>query len=116
AAGSMRDALSLTDQAIAYSAGDVTESTVRGMLGALDQTYLLQLLEALADGNGPGLMAIADDIAARSLSFGNALQDLGALLHRIALLQMVSGAAGASGDETVEGEEGARLASLAQRF
>ncbi len=89
AAGSMRDALSLTDQAIAYSAGQVSEETVRGMLGALDQTYLVRLLDALADGDGPMLMSVVDEIAARSLSFGNALQDLAALLHRIALLQMI---------------------------
>ena len=53
AAGSMRDALSLTDQAIAFSAGQVAEAAVRGMLGALDQTYLLRILDALADGDGP---------------------------------------------------------------
>ena len=89
ASGSMRDALSLTDQAIAYSAGHVTEETVRGMLGALDQTYLVRVLDALADGDGPVLMSVVDEIAARSLSFGNALQDLAALLHRIALVQMM---------------------------
>ena len=111
AAGSMRDALSLTDQAIAYSAGPVTEDTVRGMLGALDQTYLLQILEALAESNGPRLMAIADDIAARSLSFGNALQDLGALLHRIAVLQMAAAEA-----EAPEGAEAARVAALAEKL
>ena len=48
AQGSMRDALSLTDQAIAYSANEVTESAVSGMLGALDQTYMVRLLDALA--------------------------------------------------------------------
>ncbi len=52
--GSMRDALSLTDQAIAYSANQVTEEAVRGMLGALDQSYLIRLLDALADGDGAG--------------------------------------------------------------
>ena len=82
---------------------------MRGMLGALDQTYLLQILEALAESNGPRLMAIADDIAARSLSFGNALQDLGALLHRIAVLQMAAGEA-----EAPEGAEAARVAALAE--
>src|SRR6201996_77726 len=51
--GSMRDALSLTDQAIAYSANQVTEEAVRGMLGALDQSYLIRMLDALAAGDGP---------------------------------------------------------------
>jgi DNA polymerase-3 subunit gamma/tau len=85
----MRDALSLTDQAIAYSAGQITEETARGMLGALDQGYLLRVLDALADGDGPTLMRVVDEIATRSLSFSGALQDLGALLHRIALMQMM---------------------------
>ena len=91
AAGSMRDALSLTDQAIAYSAGQVSEETTRGMLGALDETYLLRMLDALADADGPALMAIVDEVEARSLSFSGALQELGGLLHRIALRQMVPG-------------------------
>ncbi|HAM73817.1 MAG TPA: DNA polymerase III, subunit gamma and tau, partial [Verrucomicrobiales bacterium] len=60
AQGSMRDALSLTDQAIAYSAGEVSEAAVRGMLGAIDQSYLVRLLDALADENGVGLVEIAD--------------------------------------------------------
>jgi len=87
AAGSMRDALSLTDQAIAFSAGNVDEPTVRDMLGTLDETFLLRILDALAAGDGPALMAIVDEIAARSLSFGSALQELGAILHRIAVEQ-----------------------------
>jgi DNA polymerase-3 subunit gamma/tau len=85
--GSMRDALSLTDQAIAYSANQVTEEAVRGMLGALDQSYLIRLLDALAAGEGEGVLAIADEMALRSLSFSVALQDLASLLHRIAWAQ-----------------------------
>ena len=117
AAGSMRDALSLTDQAIAYSAGQVTEETVRGMLGALDQTYLVRVLDALADGDGPTLMSVVDEIAARSLSFGNALQDLAALLHRIALMQMMP-TQSASGEGEADGAmaEDQHLATLAARF
>jgi len=90
--GSMRDALSLTDQAIAYAAGKVTLEAVQGMLGALDQSYLVQLLDALAANDGAGLLAVADDMAARSLSYHAALQDLGSLLHRIALAQTVPSA------------------------
>ncbi|SAL33296.1 DNA polymerase III subunits gamma and tau [Caballeronia sordidicola] len=85
--GSMRDALSLTDQAIAYSANQVTEEAVRGMLGALDQSYLIRLLDTLAEGDGPGVLAIADEMALRSLSFSTALQDLAGLLHKIAWAQ-----------------------------
>jgi DNA polymerase-3 subunit gamma/tau len=85
--GSMRDALSLTDQAIAYSANQVTEEAVRGMLGALDQSYLIRLLDTLAAGDGQGVLGIADEMALRSLSFSTALQDLAGLLHRIAWAQ-----------------------------
>ncbi|MCX4146051.1 DNA polymerase III subunit gamma/tau [Paraburkholderia madseniana] len=85
--GSMRDALSLTDQAIAYSANQVNEEAVRGMLGALDQSYLIRLLDALADGDGAAVLSVADEMALRSLSFSTALQDLASLLHRIAWAQ-----------------------------
>ncbi len=91
AQGSMRDALSLTDQAIAYSANEVTEAAVSGMLGALDQTYMVRLLDALAAGNGPEILAIADEMSLRSLSFSTALQDLASLLHRIAWAQFAPG-------------------------
>ncbi|WLI90388.1 DNA polymerase III subunit gamma/tau [Massilia sp. R2A-15] len=90
--GSMRDALSLTDQAIAYAAGQVTLEAVQGMLGALDQSYLVRLLDALLAQDGADLMAVADEMASRSLSYNGALQDLGTLLHRIALAQSVPGA------------------------
>ncbi|WP_321815840.1 MULTISPECIES: DNA polymerase III subunit gamma/tau [unclassified Paraburkholderia] len=85
--GSMRDALSLTDQAIAYSANQVTEEAVRGMLGALDQSYLIRLIDALVAGDGAQVLAIADEMALRSLSFSTALQDLASLFHRIAWAQ-----------------------------
>lgn len=90
--GSMRDALSLTDQAIAYAAGQVTLDAVQGMLGALDQSYLVRLLDALLAQDGADLMAVADEMASRSLSYNGALQDLGTLLHRIALAQSVPAA------------------------
>ena len=90
--GSMRDALSLTDQAIAYAAGTVTLDAVQAMLGALDQSFLIRVLDALAARDGAGLLAVADDMATRSLSYNAALQDLGSLLHRIALAQSVPSA------------------------
>ncbi len=92
AQGSMRDALSLTDQAIAYAAGTVSLEAVQGMLGTLDQSYLVRVLDALAQKDGAGMLAVADEMAARSLSYSSALQDLGTLLHRMALAQSVPAA------------------------
>ena len=109
AQGSMRDALSLTDQAIAYAAGQVTLDAVQGMLGALDHSYLVGLLDALSVQDGAALLAVADDMATRSLSFSNALQDLGTLLNRIAIAQTVPAAVP---DELPERDDVLRLASL----
>lgn len=91
AEGSMRDALSLTDQAIAYSAGAVTTEAVQGMLGTIDQGHLIGILNALIEGSGAQLVAIADDMALRGLSFSGALADLAVLLSRIAIEQRVPG-------------------------
>ena len=110
AQGSMRDALSLLDQAIAYSLGKVDEAIVRTMLGAIDQSYLFDLLAALRAGDGVALLRIADDMALRSIAFEAALQDLASLLHRIALAQTVPQAI--AEDES----ERARLLELAQQF
>jgi len=89
AQGSMRDALSLLDQSIAYGGGKVEEQQVRDMLGAIDETYLFALLEALAVHDGVALIAQAERMAERSISFEAALQDLGTLLHKLALAQTV---------------------------
>jgi len=89
AAGSMRDALSLLDQAIAHGEGGLKAAGVREMLGTVDETYLLRLLEAVAAGDGPALAAIAAEMQARSLSFDGALQDLASLLLRLTLAQTV---------------------------
>ncbi len=89
AAGSMRDALSLTDQAIAYGGGQVREADTRAMLGVIDQAYLLPVLEAMAGRDGPRLMDEAGELAARGFSFDAALQDMAGLLHQIALAQAV---------------------------
>ena len=110
AQGSMRDALSLLDQAIAFSASKVEEAIIRTMLGAIDQGYLFDLLEALHGQNGAGLIEIADHMSARSVAFDAALQELATLLHRVALLQTVPQAV--ADDEP----EGARLLKLAQVF
>ncbi|MGC2517531.1 MAG: DNA polymerase III subunit gamma/tau [Burkholderiales bacterium] len=97
ARGSMRDALSLLDQAIAYSAGNVTEGAVRAMLGAIDDALLFSILDALARGDAAAALAVADDMQARNMSFDGALQDLATLLHRVALAQAAPDALQAEG-------------------
>jgi len=92
AQGSMRDALSLTDQAIAYAAGKVSLEAVQGMLGALDQTYLIKILDALASQDGVALLAVADQMLTRSLSYKAALQDLATLLHQLSIAQLAPAA------------------------
>jgi len=87
ARGSMRDALSLLDQAIAYGAGNVTEQAVRAMLGTIDDSFLYAILEGLARGDAAAVLAVAEDMRSRSVGFDGALADLGALLHRVALAQ-----------------------------
>ena len=85
--GSMRDALSLLDQSIAHGAGAVREAQVTQMLGTVGEEHLHALLDALIAGDVPALVAEADAMAARSLSFASALADLARLLYRVALCQ-----------------------------
>jgi DNA polymerase III subunit gamma/tau len=87
AAGSMRDALSLLDQAIAHGGGNVAVPGVSEMLGAIDQSYLVRLLEHVAAGDAASAVALAGEMQSRSLSFDAALTDLGSLLLRMALAQ-----------------------------
>jgi DNA polymerase-3 subunit gamma/tau len=89
AQGSMRDALSLTDQAIAYAAGKVSEEAVRGMLGTLDDAYLIRILDSLIAKDGATLLAIANEMGERSMSFSLALADLSSLIQKIAAAQIV---------------------------
>lgn len=110
AQGSMRDALSLTDQAIAHGAGQLTHTSVQDMLGAVDQRHLVDILEALADQDAVKLLAVADDMAARSLPMGQALQNLASLLYRLSVAHLVPGAI-AEDDPDRD-----LLLSLAQRF
>ena len=110
AQGSMRDALSVLDQAIAFGEGKIEEAGVRDMLGAVDQGYLFDLLEALAQRDGARMLAIADAMETRSLSFDTALQDLATLLHRLTLAQVVPAAIG---DDEPERD---RIFELAKTF
>jgi DNA polymerase-3 subunit gamma/tau len=89
AQGSLRDALSLLDQAVAHGAGAVTEESVRAMLGVIERDYLHAILRALVARDARAALAEAEKMASRSLSFEAALQDLGSLLHRLALAQSV---------------------------
>ena len=108
ASGSMRDALSLTDQAIAYSAGNLTEESVRGMLGTIDQRHLVRLLDALQSGQAGAVLEIADELAIRGLSYRAALADMAVMLSRIAIAQRV---AQAIDDADPLGQDIARLAT-----
>lgn len=101
AEGSMRDALSLLDQAIAHGGGRVEESAVQDMLGAVGDEHLHALLAALASGDVAALLAVADAMRSRSLSFGAALQGLASLLHRTALLQFAPEALPDEGERAV---------------
>jgi DNA polymerase III subunit gamma/tau len=89
AAGSMRDALSLLDQAIAHGAGSVDEAQVRAMLGTINTDFVLAILEAVVDADVSALLQIAGDLSLRSLSYGAALQELASLLTRLQIFQMV---------------------------
>ncbi|MDR1648267.1 MAG: DNA polymerase III subunit gamma/tau [Zoogloeaceae bacterium] len=109
AAGSMRDALSLTDQAIAHGAGAVRADEVRDMLGTVDATRLLDLLDALVDQDGERLHALAEEMQAKSLSAASALQEIAAILTRIQLLQLAP--RGVAEDDPLR----PRLAALAER-
>lgn len=91
AAGSMRDALSLLDQAIAHGAGEIEESQVRAMLGTVDLDYLYSILESVQSGDASRLSSIAAEMAMRSLSFGVALQELASLLTRLQIEQLAPG-------------------------
>ncbi len=91
AAGSMRDALSLLDQAIAHGAGRIEESMVREMLGAVDLDYLYGILESLASEEANALVAQAANLAMRSISFSAALQELSATLTRLQIVQLAPG-------------------------
>ncbi len=109
AQGSMRDSLSLLDQAIAYGGGQVKCAEVGDMLGSIEQDYLLEILRALSAEDGATLMQVARSMSERSLSFEQALQDLSALLHDLALLGALPGQREDLGIE-------AALEPLAQRW
>jgi DNA polymerase-3 subunit gamma/tau len=87
AAGSVRDSLSLLDQAIAHGAGKVSRAQVADMLGTLGGDLVWPLLERVVEGDAPGAITEAGRVASRSLSFDSALEEIAAILHRVALAQ-----------------------------
>ncbi|MCX7896575.1 MAG: DNA polymerase III subunit gamma/tau [Rhodocyclaceae bacterium] len=109
AAGSMRDALSLLDQAIAHGGGCVREADVRAMLGVADEERLFAMLSALAEGKAAALLAIAQEMESTSYDFGLALNELATLLHRIALMQFAP-------EAIIDPVEREKLAPYARRF
>jgi len=109
ARGSMRDALSLTDQAIAFGAGALTEPGVRQMLGAVDRGHAVRIVDALGASDGAGLVATVDALRGLGLSAAGALEELAALLQQMAVLQAVPEALDTSDPDAAQAE---RLATL----
>jgi DNA polymerase-3 subunit gamma/tau len=93
ARGSMRDALSLTDQAIAFGGGALEEAAVRQMLGSVDRTHVFRLIEALAQGDGKTVVEISESLRIHGLSAASALEEMSAILQRMAVIQVVPSAA-----------------------
>ena len=89
AAGSMRDALSLTDQAIAFGSGKLSEADVRSMLGSVDLSFVYQLLEAVSGGEPSVLLEVVARMAEHAPDFASSLDELLSLIHRVALAQVV---------------------------
>ena len=98
ARGSMRDALSLADQAIAFGNGQLQEATVRLMLGSVDRSHVMGLIDALARGNGADVVSISETLRLNGLSAASALEDMSLVLQRMAVLQAVPQPASASTD------------------
>ena len=118
ARGSMRDALSLTDQAIAFGSGSLQEASVRLMLGSVDRSYVFKLLDALARGDGKTVVETSEVLRVNGLSAASTLEEMTTVLQRMAVVQavpdMVVFAKSSGGDEDTDPEatETARLAQL----
>ena len=98
ARGSMRDALSLADQAIAFGSGQLQEATTRLMLGTVDRSHVMGLIDALARGDGAAVVGISEGLRLNGLSAASALEDMSMVLQRMAVLQAVPSAAAESDD------------------
>ncbi len=100
ARGSMRDGLSLTDQAIAYGAGQLTEDGVRSMLGSVDRGHALALVHALAQRDGASVLGTVDGLRSLGLSASGTLEEMALLLQQMAIEQAVPGALDADDPDT----------------
>ena len=103
ARGSMRDALSLTDQAIAFGNGQLQEAGVRQMLGSVDRSHVLQLIRALADGDGATVVNQVNALRLQGVSAAATLEDMAMLLQRMAVMQMVPSMAHDGEDPDTQG-------------
>ena len=110
ARGSMRDALSLTDQAIAYGGGQLQEAAVRQMLGSADRSHVFRLIEALTHGDGQAVVETSEALRVHGLSAAATLEDMSMVLQRMAVLQAVPSMAEADAADP-EAAELARLAA-----
>lgn len=108
--GSMRDAMSLADQAIAFGGGKVAESEVRAMLGTIDQNLVYRVLEALVSGQGEAVLKAVDELSEHAPDYSGALAELLSALHRIAIAQALP--------EAVDNSRGDRqqILTLAQQL
>ena len=112
ARGSMRDALSLTDQAIAFGSGALVEAGVRQMLGSVDRSYVYQLLDALARGDGKSIVEMSEVLRLNGLSASSTLEEMTSVLQRMAVLQAVPGIGASDDASDPDVSETARLAQL----
>ena len=110
ARGSMRDALSLTDQAIAFGSGQLQEATVRQMLGSVDRSYVFRLIEALANGDGKQVVETSETLRLNGLSAASTLEEMSTVLQRMAVLQAAGPVPGDESDP--EAADVARMAHL----
>lgn len=112
ARGSMRDALSLTDQAIAFGQGQLQEASVRQMLGSVDRSYIFQIMDALARRQGRQVVEVVDALRTHGLSAAATLEEMCATLQRMAVLQVVPDMLGSADADDPDAGETARLSQL----
>jgi DNA polymerase-3 subunit gamma/tau len=112
ARGSMRDALSLTDQAISFGSGRLEEASVRTMLGSVDRSYVFRLLDALARGDGRTVVETSEVLRLNGLSAASTLEEMATVLQRMAVLQAVPEMGAGDVDSDPEVAETARLARI----
>lgn len=110
ARGSMRDALSLTDQAIAFGGGQLQEATVRQMLGAVDRSHVLRLIDGLSRGDGAAVVDTVDALRVNGLNAASTLEEMTSLLQRMAVLQAVPERAALESSDDPDQPEIVRLA------